>query len=378
MNANSKSRNRKLFLWPPGAIFLGILFIHFLATNPFGKPRIPLPAGVAAWFADMALVFILWAHPLTARIGVILAGLFLAVPCFLQAPPLIRFALMCGMFLPFAIAATPMLAPAISSYRARLAFLSSWLYTRQLKLRPREFDMVPLFYLLLAAAVCAVAMTAIIKVPASGFWLIVRWLAGAIMLSAFAGMLTAGHNFLTALMGVTAPSLMLSPWLSASVSEFWNKRWNPGMSVLFCKIVYEPLARRNPALALFAAFVLSALMHMAVFYMAMGRWGIALANGAFFLVQPFLILAERWLGVRQWSPAAGRAWTLAVLAIVSPLFVEPALQVVESSWGAQNSGLPPTLVLLVSAIVIEAFFSLAALISCSGDDRKALSPAKST
>ena len=59
-------------------------------TNPFYQPRIPLEAGILAWFADLVLILILSAHPNTARAGVLVAGLFLAVPCFLWASPLSR------------------------------------------------------------------------------------------------------------------------------------------------------------------------------------------------------------------------------------------------------------------------------------------------
>jgi hypothetical protein len=81
--------------------------------------------------------------------------------------------------------------------------------------------------------------------------------------------------------------------------------------------------------------------------MAIGKWGISFSCGAFFCVQPLLIAAERRMNLRRWRLAAARIWTLAALTITSPLFVEPALQIIESSWGTQHSPLGPT----VSALV---------------------------
>jgi hypothetical protein len=72
----------------------------------------------------------------------------------------------------------------------------------------------------------------------------------------------------------------------------------------FRPLVFAPLARRGIALALFAAFFASAVSHTLLAYMAMVRWKISLVCGAFFVVQPLLILAERRMNVRRW-PTAG-------------------------------------------------------------------------
>jgi hypothetical protein len=85
--------------------------------------------------------------------------------------------------------------------------------------------------------------------------------------------------------------------------------------------------------------------------------------GAFFLVQPPLIAVERRMKVRRWRPAAGRAWTLAALAIASPLLVEPALQLVEPSWGTPDQLLLPTVRVLGLAIFVSVFVSLGSLAS---------------
>ncbi len=360
MNANWKSCGRKQFVWPVAAICIGAL----AGTNPFYQPHITLKLGIAAWFADMVLILILSVHPATARVGVLIAGLFLAVPCFLRASPLSRGLLMCCMTIPLAVVALPMLAPPTAGFRARLACLFTWLGTREVKRRARSFDIPSLVQLIAATLVLTATITSVKAVDAAGLWLLARWLAGGIMLLAFAGMATACHNFLTALMGLTAPSLLQSPYLATSVSEFWSKRWNPAASVLFFRTYcFAPLARRGVTLALFATFFVSAVAHVLLAYMAIVRWGISLVCGAFFLVQPLLIVAERWMKVRRWRPAAGRAWTLAVLTITSPLFVEPVLQIVGPSWGPPDNVLLPTIAVLGFVIIVNVFFSLGSLAS---------------
>src|SRR5687767_11698639 len=98
---------RKLFLWPVTGAISSVL----ISVNLFYRPALTLELGIAAWFADMALVLLLSAHPTTARVGGFVSGLLLAVPCFVREPPLQRGLLMCCMAFPFAIAALPLLGP---------------------------------------------------------------------------------------------------------------------------------------------------------------------------------------------------------------------------------------------------------------------------
>src|ERR1019366_1349740 len=97
--------NRKLFLWPMSAIVLGA----FAAVNPFYQPDISPFIGCAAWVADMALAIACFVYPPLARPGVLLCGLFLAVPCFLDARPLFRGLLIFLAVLPLLVAAVPLL-----------------------------------------------------------------------------------------------------------------------------------------------------------------------------------------------------------------------------------------------------------------------------
>jgi hypothetical protein len=170
-------------------------------------------------------------------------------------------------------------------------------------------------------------------------------------------------------MGLTTPALMRSPYLSISVNEFWNTRWNPAASVLFRSLCFKPLARHGATMAMFAAFLASGIGHALLVFMAIGDWSYSLANGAFFCVQPVFIMFERRMKIKLWPPAARRAWTISVLAVTSPLFVAPALQVVRRGWGKSGyAAFPEALHSIVPVLSFVFFvvilFSLASLVSC--------------
>ena len=62
--------------------------------------------------------------------------------------------------------------------------------------------------------------------------------------------------------GVNAAPIMRAPLKAASVSEFWNRRWNVAFNQLALRFVFHPLARAmNPAAACLATFVISGLIH---------------------------------------------------------------------------------------------------------------------
>jgi hypothetical protein len=130
----------------------------------------------------------------------------------------------------------------------------SWFGTRELERRPRSFHAAALLQSVAGTLAFAAMVAAVQAVPASGLWFGPRWLAGGLMLFAFAETATGFHNFLTALLGLTVPGMLNSPVLSRSIGEFWTERWNPGASVFFRKACYEPLARHGRVRALFAAF----------------------------------------------------------------------------------------------------------------------------
>jgi hypothetical protein len=361
VHANLKSRYRKKLLWPLAGFTLGAI----VAANSFYQPHLSPEVGAATWIADMALVLILSVNVVASRIGILLAGSFFAVPCFVHASPLTRGLLMCGMAFPFAIANVPLFAPPSANFRNRLAYFFSWMGTQKITRRSASFDLASLVHFIMATMVFAGAVACVNTVSAVGFELLARWFAGGIMFLAFAEMVTASHEFLTARMGLIAPGVMQSPILSTSIGEFWAKRWNRAASALaFRPLFFAHFARRGILLALFLPFLASAVAHTLLAFMAIGHWNISIACGAFFLLQPVLILIERRINVRRWPTAAARVWTIGALTVTSPLFVEPALRIITPSLDTTNSVLPPTIAMLAVVMSVNLFFSVGALVSC--------------
>jgi hypothetical protein len=267
------------------------------------------------------------------------------------------------MSMPFLIAAAFVVIPPINGLRARLEYLSTHCKSWQIDHHARRFDAASLIQLVIATVILAVASIVVIKMPAHGLWLPMRWLIGGIAILAFGEMATAALPLVSNALGVTVPALMQSPYRSASISEFWNERWNSGASCLLRNVCYKPLARSGVALAMFTTFFVSGIVHTLLFYMASGNWEISLFCGAFFLVQPLLIIAERRMNIRQWHPAAQHAWTLTALAITSPLIVEPTFQIIEESWNPSQNVLPPTIAVLGFVIIFSGVVALAAAAS---------------
>lgn len=127
--------------------------------------------------------------------------------------------------------------------------------------------------------------------------------------------------------GFAFPPLHVSPILSRSVQEFWGERWNRTVNDWLRTNCFLPLARRRrPVLGVAAAFVSSAALHA---YMTIVPLGLEMAGWmtAYFLLQPLLMGIERLLGVARWSAPAAHLWTVIVMVLPSPLFVEPLLQI---------------------------------------------------
>jgi hypothetical protein len=138
-------------------------------------------------------------------------------------------------------------------------------------------------------------------------------------------------SFLYRAVGLRPPRLHDHPILSRSIAEFWGRRWNRIVGAWLGAVAFTPLsARGHPRLGIVLAFVLSALLHVYFTWAAVGL-GLACTMASFFLVQPVLLLLERWLRVRNWPRLWQRAWTLGTLIALSPLFVEPFLRVVHPS-----------------------------------------------
>jgi len=357
VNAKPRTLPRERIAWPIAGGVLGtfLALLHLGTGLTFG-------AGFLAWCGTGALVLVLSVHPIGARVGALLAGLFLAVPSFVADGPFARGALMCMGTGSLAVAAALVLGQPFTGLRDRLAYLHTYGNTHPITPHERGFDTAAFLRLVVATAFLAAGF-AIVKVAAEyGLGLLVRWLGGEIAMLAVAELFTAGLPFAAAPLGINVPPMMQSPYRSASVSEFWSRRWNLRMSeFLFRKGCFEPVARHGVAWGLFFAFALSGVIHAVIAYVALWRWGISLLCGAFFLVQPLLMAAERYLKVRRWQPWARHAWTLAVLTLVSPMFIEPALQCVEPYWG--GLGLVPlqALAVLGGVLAISIMTALGSL-----------------
>jgi hypothetical protein len=186
MNTDSILRWRKT-LWSVS----GLIFGAFISTNPFHASKVTLQMGVAAWWASMLIVLMLSVHPVGARVGAVMAGLFAAVPCFVDSSPLGRCLLMCFMGIPFIFATAILLNPPIGGIRARLGHLCCWFGTRRVECRPRSFDTGALQTFTIATAVLSAAMVVLMTIPNFGIWMLPRWFAGGIAIFAIAEMVTA-------------------------------------------------------------------------------------------------------------------------------------------------------------------------------------------
>jgi hypothetical protein len=333
----------------------------FFAVNPFAMPRIALAVGILGWCVDLLLVLMLAANPLTARLGSVLSGLFLALPCLVSASPLSRVLLMCFYAVPFVFAAAMLLAPPIPGAAARLAYLVSWFSTRSIERSQERFDAAAFRNLVLAALVLALALAIIRLTTAAGIEIPLRWLAGGLAMLAVAELATASLTLLPAALGIIVPPLFQSPHRARSVSEYWTRHWNIPTSELFRRFLFAPLARHSRILALFATFAVSGIAHAMLVYMVLGKLGISLMCGAFFFVQPCFILAERWLAVRRWRPWARHAWTIAVFTVVSPLVIEPVLQIIDLSWTEPRSVPLAALATVAFVVAVSAVLALASL-----------------
>jgi hypothetical protein len=120
--------------------------------------------------------------------------------------------------------------------------------------------------------------------------------------------------------GVNAKPIMRAPARATSVAEFWNSRWNIAFSQLARRFVFWPLVRHvNPALASFAVFLVSGVIHDLVISVPAGA-GYGLPTG-YFMLQGCAVLFERskigrWLGLRD----GWRGWLFVIVITVGPVF----------------------------------------------------------
>ena len=158
---------------------------------------------------------------------------------------------------------------------------------------------------------------------------VIRWAGGAAFVYCFTDTAYAVAWSAYRAIGVIAPELHRAPLAARSVGEFWGRRWNRTVSTWLRLHCFNPLARRGMARAgLALAFVTSAVLHA---YVALVPLGFAMAGwmSFYFVVQGMFVLIENALGVTRWPALASRIWTVAVMTLTSPLFVEPLMRAVE-------------------------------------------------
>jgi hypothetical protein len=119
--------------------------------------------------------------------------------------------------------------------------------------------------------------------------------------------------------GVNAKPLMNWPLLSASVSEFWGKRWNTAFRDLTHKFLFAPLARKLGARGgLAVGFLFSGFVHELVITVpAGGGYGLPTL---YFALQGLGLLIEKRAKLRG---TAGRAFAVLVLIAPAPLLFPP-------------------------------------------------------
>jgi hypothetical protein len=125
--------------------------------------------------------------------------------------------------------------------------------------------------------------------------------------------------------GVDAHRLMNNPLRSASLGEFWGRRWNTAFRDLTHQFLFRPLAPRFGARgAILAAFVFSGVVHELVISVpARGGYG---GPTMFFSAQGLGLLFERGVLAQRLGLARGwrgRLFAMALLVIPAPVLFHP-------------------------------------------------------
>jgi Membrane bound O-acyl transferase family len=147
------------------------------------------------------------------------------------------------------------------------------------------------------------------------------------------------HEMVVGIAGLTGRAIagmQDQPILSASLSQFWSRRWNRLVQANLDRGFFRPFSRRHgmrgaAAWGTMAAFAASGVMHVLgvldVRRLDITR-GPAAAVLGFFLLHACLVLGERRCGFhREPRDTAALAWarfrTLALFSLLSPLLLDP-------------------------------------------------------
>lgn len=119
-----------------------------------------------------------------------------------------------------------------------------------------------------------------------------------------------------------AQPLMIRPWRSETIKEWWGARFDTGMQSVLYNNAYRPTRKMGlgRGVAMMATFILSGLIHLPLIF-ELGAGGRELAMMfSFFIVQAFYVGLEDSL---NWGPSTTR--TLALLYLSAPLFTYPVM-----------------------------------------------------
>jgi hypothetical protein len=119
--------------------------------------------------------------------------------------------------------------------------------------------------------------------------------------------------------GIDAPPLMNRPTHSASVVEFWGRRWNTAFRDLTYQFLFRPLRSALGAVgALVIGFVISGMIHdLVISVPAEGGYG---GPTIFFLIQAAAILFERSSPGRALGLGRGwRGWLFTAIVLLLPV-----------------------------------------------------------
>jgi hypothetical protein len=151
---------------------------------------------------------------------------------------------------------------------------------------------------------------------------VARTISTAIVILAVAQASSDLVRVVSRLLGLRLADVHDRPYRSLTLADFWSCRWNRTAARWFRQHLFFPVRRAGLAAALFVLFAVNGAGHVYLVAATTPPRAMAMCF-VFFLLQPVLLLAERKLRVRQWRPAAARAWTIATLTALLPLLLIP-------------------------------------------------------
>jgi hypothetical protein len=159
--------------------------------------------------------------------------------------------------------------------------------------------------------------------------LLARWVLGTLLAYAATDFAYGTVSAALRAAGLEVYEFHRTPAAALSVKEFWGERWNRTVMAWLREHCVRPLARRGRTGAgLVASFVASALLHAYLVLVSVSA-AMALVMLTYFLVQAALVRLETAIGIRDRGRVVRRVWTVSVMLLSSPLFVEPGLRALE-------------------------------------------------